>query len=51
MQALVEGLQEQICAAIESFDTATFEEDVWERPEGGGGKTASLQGTPSKKAV
>lgn len=33
-------LQNRICAALEAADgKATFVEDAWERPEGGGGKT------------
>jgi coproporphyrinogen III oxidase len=33
-------LQDRICAALEKADgKATFVEDAWQRPEGGGGKT------------
>jgi coproporphyrinogen III oxidase len=33
-------LQNRICASLEQLDgKATFAEDTWERPEGGGGKT------------
>ncbi|MCB0712209.1 MAG: oxygen-dependent coproporphyrinogen oxidase [Ignavibacteriae bacterium] len=36
----VHGLQDRICAALEEVDgKATFVEDTWERPGGGGGKT------------
>ena len=36
----IHGLQDTICAALEAEDgAATFIEDRWERPEGGGGKT------------
>lgn len=36
----IHQLQDQICAALEQADgAATFVEDRWERPEGGGGKT------------
>ena len=36
----VEGLQDAICQALESLDgKATFREDLWERPGGGGGRT------------
>ena len=36
----VHQLQDQICAALEGMDgKETFQEDVWERPGGGGGKT------------
>lgn len=38
--AMVEGLQDNICAAVEACDEKeTFVEDVWTRKEGGGGKT------------
>ena len=37
------GLQDRICAAIESLDgTARFQEDAWTRPAGGGGRTRVL---------
>jgi coproporphyrinogen III oxidase len=36
----IRGLQNRICAALEEGDgKARFIEDVWQRPEGGGGKT------------
>ena len=36
----IHDLQDTICAALEQADgKATFVEDTWERPEGGGGKT------------
>ncbi|HZH94267.1 MAG TPA: oxygen-dependent coproporphyrinogen oxidase, partial [Flavisolibacter sp.] len=36
----IHALQNRICAALEAADgKATFREDVWQRPEGGGGKT------------
>lgn len=36
----IHQLQDDICASLEALDTiATFMEDKWERPEGGGGKT------------
>ena len=36
----IHGLQDKICAALEQEDgKATFQEDLWQRPEGGGGKT------------
>ena len=38
--AFIHQLQDDICAALETCDgKATFIEDKWERPEGGGGKT------------
>ncbi|MHB1943408.1 MAG: coproporphyrinogen III oxidase, partial [Acidiferrobacteraceae bacterium] len=42
--AYLEALQDRICAAIETEDGATrFREDLWPRPEGGGGRTRVLQ--------
>jgi len=36
----IHDLQNRICAALEEVDgKATFAEDEWQRPEGGGGKT------------
>ncbi|WP_046368641.1 oxygen-dependent coproporphyrinogen oxidase [Flavihumibacter petaseus] len=36
----IHDLQNRICVALETIDgKATFHEDAWERPEGGGGKT------------
>ncbi len=36
----IHDLQNRICAALEQSDgKARFKEDVWQRPEGGGGKT------------
>lgn len=38
--AFIHDLQNRICTALEQSDgKATFVEDAWERPEGGGGKT------------
>lgn len=38
--SFIHDLQNRICAALEQCDgKATFVEDAWERPEGGGGKT------------
>ncbi|ULQ55055.1 oxygen-dependent coproporphyrinogen oxidase [Flavihumibacter rivuli] len=38
--AYIRDLQDRICAAVEAEDgQATFQEDLWERPEGGGGRT------------
>jgi coproporphyrinogen III oxidase len=38
--AYIHDLQNRICTAIEDVDgVATFQEDAWDRPEGGGGKT------------
>lgn len=35
-------LQDRICKAIETADGASFQEDLWERPGGGGGRTRIL---------
>ena len=40
----IETLQNQITSALESIDgDAHFEEDLWKRKEGGGGRTRILQ--------
>lgn len=40
----IHDLQNRICEALESTDgTAKFEEDAWQRPEGGGGKTRVIR--------
>ncbi|MGB4772413.1 MAG: oxygen-dependent coproporphyrinogen oxidase [Chitinophagaceae bacterium] len=41
----IHDLQNKICAAVEAEDGgAVFHEDVWERAEGGGGKTRVISG-------
>ena len=43
-ETFLRGLQERICAAIEQVDGgARFEEDAWQRPAGGGGRTRVLR--------
>jgi coproporphyrinogen III oxidase len=43
VRAYLLSLQDRICAAIEAEDGAErFREDVWERPEGGGGRSRVL---------
>ncbi|MET0635803.1 MAG: oxygen-dependent coproporphyrinogen oxidase [Chitinophagaceae bacterium] len=38
--ALIEGLQDKICNALEERETSVrFQEDKWQRPGGGGGRT------------
>lgn len=46
------GLQDRICSALEAEDgTARFHEDLWTRPEGGGGRTRILtEGAVFEKA-
>lgn len=40
----IKTLQDTICTAIESIDgKATFQEDLWDRPEGGGGRTRVIE--------
>jgi coproporphyrinogen III oxidase len=42
--AYIENLQDQITSKIEALDgLATFEEDIWEREEGGGGRTRVIE--------
>ncbi len=44
MRAFVEGLQEELCRALEVEDgQARFSGDTWERPGGGGGRTRVLE--------
>ena len=43
VESYLAGLQDRICVAIESADgSARFHEDVWQRQEGGGGRTRIL---------
>ncbi|WP_196891581.1 oxygen-dependent coproporphyrinogen oxidase [Aureivirga marina] len=40
----IHNLQDQICEKIESLDgVATFQQDLWDRPEGGGGRTRVIE--------
>src|SRR5690606_10703056 len=40
----IQNLQDQICKALEEADgNAKFREDLWERPEGGGGRTRVIE--------
>ena len=40
----IQNLQDQICSGLEAADGETkFREDIWERPEGGGGRTRVLE--------
>jgi coproporphyrinogen III oxidase len=40
----LQNLQDQICAGLEAADGATkFREDIWNRPEGGGGRTRVIE--------
>jgi coproporphyrinogen III oxidase len=43
VEAYLLGLQDKICAALEACDgSATFQEDKWQREQGGGGRTRVL---------
>lgn len=40
----ISNLQDTICTALEKIDgTASFHEDLWDRPEGGGGRTRVIE--------
>lgn len=42
--AYIQTLQDTICAGIEAIDGgAQFKEDLWKRPEGGGGRTRVIE--------
>ena len=42
--AYIQKLQDQICAGLEKTDgKAKFKEDLWDRPEGGGGRTRVIE--------
>jgi coproporphyrinogen III oxidase len=44
MEAFLRDLQDRICAALEAADgSARFAEDVWQRAEGGGGRSRVLK--------
>jgi coproporphyrinogen III oxidase len=44
-------LQDRICAALEEEDgTAHFVEDIWQRPEGGGGRSRVMSGAVLEQA-
>ena len=44
MVDFVHQIQDRICDEVATFDGGTFEEDEWERPGGGGGRSRVLQG-------
>ena len=42
--AYIQNLQDQICKGLEDVDgVAKFKQDLWERPEGGGGRTRVIE--------
>ena len=48
----IQNLQDQICSGLETADGATqFREDIWERPEGGGGRTRVIENGPEGSGV
>ena len=44
VKAFLTDLQERIVARFTALDGGAFRNDAWERPEGGGGRTAILEG-------
>lgn len=45
IEAYFRSLQDEICRGLEKADgKGKFEEDLWERPEGGGGRTRTFSG-------
>ena len=43
-RALVTGLQDEICAGLEQLDgVGRFQEESWDRPEGGGGRSRVMR--------
>jgi len=44
VRAYLLELQKSICQGLEEVDGGTFGEDLWQRPEGGGGRTRILTG-------
>ncbi len=43
------AIQDGICAVLEQEDGSLFREDLWERPEGGGGRTRIIEGNRIEK--
>lgn len=43
MEVYISDLQNEICTKLESYGIKKFSEDIWEREEGGGGKTRVIQ--------
>jgi coproporphyrinogen III oxidase len=44
VKQLMQQLQDKICEALEKLDgTGTFKEDIWEREEGGGGRSRIIR--------
>ena len=50
VQAFMESLQDEICGALEKIDTVgCFHEDLWNRDEGGGGRSRVINGKHIEK--
>lgn len=45
----LQGLQNDICSELETLDGSSFAEDLWEREEGGGGRTRVITGEHIEK--
>ena len=46
----MQNLQDEICKGLEELDgKGRFEEDVWKRPEGGGGRSRVIHGQHIEK--
>ncbi len=43
MENFIEKLQDEICSALENQDSEKFIEDIWEREEGGGGRSRIIE--------
>jgi coproporphyrinogen III oxidase len=44
VSAFMQGIQDEICAGLEALDgEAKFQQDQWERPEGGGGRSRVIK--------
>ena len=50
IQSFFMDLQDRICAGLETLDgKGTFQEDLWKRPEGGGGRSRVILGDKIEK--
>lgn len=50
IQSFFMNLQDDICTSLEELDgSGSFREDLWDRPEGGGGRSRVLLGTHIEK--
>tara|TARA_B100000614_G_scaffold248765_1_gene257052 strand:+ start:88 stop:993 length:906 start_codon:yes stop_codon:yes gene_type:complete len=44
MVSMIRGIQDDICEMIEVLDNSEYREDIWEREEGGGGRSRVFSG-------